>query len=76
LQTNPAIRHSALAATPRPDRFATRATPAASRRRADGGVDDGGFNQRRGMARLETVEQRRDELRGPHADAGAGRLVV
>src|SRR4051812_6012593 len=42
-----------------------------SRERADGAEHDGGANQRQRIARLEPVEERRDELRRPHADAGA-----
>src|SRR3954469_17289576 len=38
---------------------------------ADGGEDDGGANQRQRIARLEAVQERRDELRRPHAHAGA-----
>ena len=39
--------------------------------RADGAEDDGGADQRERIARLEAVEQRRDELRRPRADARA-----
>src|SRR5438034_7221978 len=40
--------------------------------RADRREDRGGADERRRIARLETVEERGDEFRRPHADAASG----
>ena len=42
-----------------------------ARKRADRGQDECPACQRNGIARLETIEKRRDELRQPQADGGA-----